>query len=139
MARRARACIALAFVVALVSGDDAPSSFLADVTRRTALSMCEMEPRVGAVEDCRCDFSVVDAATNEFFGPLLADLTQRTFFRYFKVDLDRACPFWSGEGTCARRECAVEECAEAEVPAPWLEEDRNRSAWAAWMGQRRRW
>ena len=45
--------------------------------RKAALSMCEMEPRKGAVEDCRCDFAVVDAATEVTFGPLLSDLTSR--------------------------------------------------------------
>ena len=108
----------------LTRGEEAPS-FL----RRTALSMCEMAPREGAVEDCRCDFETADDATSEFFGPLLRDLTRRSFFRYFKVALDRPCPYWPDDGMCARRECAVESCADDEVPAPWLEEERNRSEW----------
>ncbi|EGB08764.1 hypothetical protein AURANDRAFT_25681 [Aureococcus anophagefferens] len=88
-----------------------------------------MAPREGAVEDCRCDFETADDATSEFFGPLLRDLTRRSFFRYFKVALDRPCPYWPDDGMCARRECAVESCADDEVPAPWLEEERNRSEW----------
>ena len=119
-----RRLLLLALAAADLTRGEAPS-FL----RRTALSMCEMAPREGAVEDCRCDFETADDATSEFFGPLLRDLTRRSFFRYFKVALDRPCPYWPDDGMCARRECAVESCADDEVPAPWLEEERNRSEW----------
>ncbi|KAH8072525.1 hypothetical protein JL721_3804 [Aureococcus anophagefferens] len=110
-----RRLVLLALAAADLTRGEAPS-FL----RRTALSMCEMAPREGAVEDCRCDFETADDATSDSC-PLLRDLTRRSFFRYFKVALDRPCPYWPDDGMCARRECAVESCADDEVPAPWLE------------------
>ena len=76
-----------------------------------------------------CSFDVVDAATSEVFGPLLKNLTQRRFFRYFKVALDRPCKYWPDDGQCARESCAVRVCTDDEAPSKWVEEDRNRSAW----------
>ena len=93
------------------------------------MSYCEMAPRSGDVDTCACSFDVVDAATSEVFGPLLRNLTQRRFFRYFKVALDRPCKYWPDDGQCARESCAVRVCTDEEAPSKWVEEDRNRSAW----------
>jgi hypothetical protein len=43
----------------------------------------------------------------------------RTFFRYFKVDLWKDCPFWRDDGQCHMRDCAVCECEPAEIPLCW--------------------
>lgn len=44
--------------------------------------------------------------------PALHDLVQRDFFRYWKVDLLRECPFWQDDDAlCGNRACAVEELA----------------------------
>ncbi|RYG49106.1 hypothetical protein EON67_06965, partial [archaeon] len=40
----------------------------------------------------------------------------RTYFRYFKVDLWRQCPFWEEDGVCFIQNCAVCECDQSEVP-----------------------
>ena len=93
------------------------------------MGYCEMAPRAGDVDTCACSFDVVDAATSEVFGPLLRNLTQRRFFRYFKVALDRPCKYWPDDGQCARESCAVRVCTDEEAPSKWVEEDRNRSAW----------
>jgi len=94
---------------------------------------CEIvaPPETDVISDCGCSFDTVDAATRSYFGPILAALTKTTFFRYFKVDLDRPCPFWADNAQCMRRECAIQECAAGEVPTAWAEEDRERRAWAA--------
>ncbi|KAJ8599670.1 hypothetical protein CTAYLR_005423 [Chrysophaeum taylorii] len=107
-------------LVALVAGASAEWA-----VRRLA---CEIEPTVGTVGDCGCEFEDVDSATHEFFGPILRNLTQRKFFQYFQVDLDKACPFWDIEGMCQREACAVDTTTEA--PESWVEEDEARRAWA---------
>ncbi|KAJ1455780.1 endoplasmic reticulum Oxidoreductin 1-domain-containing protein [Pelagophyceae sp. CCMP2097] len=94
-------------------------------------AMCEIEPVGGRVEDCVCDFEVVDAATRTYFGPILSNLTQRSFFRYFKVDLDRTCKFFPDDGQCAREACSVDVCLPTELPALYQEEERGRSEWNA--------
>lgn len=91
---------------------------------------CEIEEVSGErVSECDCEFEVVDDATALFYEPILRNLTQRKFFKYFKVHLDRPCPFWEDRGQCARRECAIEECTITEVPAPWIQEDEQRRLW----------
>lgn len=91
---------------------------------------CEIEATAGErVSDCDCAFDAVDDATATFFGPILLNLTRRKFFQYFKVQLDRPCPFWESEGQCARRECAIDECDPDQLPAVWVWEDEERKRW----------
>ena len=74
--------------------------------------LCSITRLAGTISDCHCEFAVVDEATVGFFGPKLRALVSTPFFRYFKVDLDGECPFWSDDqATCALRACAVDECA----------------------------
>ena len=54
--------------------------------------------------------------------------TRRTYFRYFKVDLWRDCPFWPEDGQCHLRNCAVCECDPHEVPACWDEGGNGRGS-----------
>jgi hypothetical protein len=47
--------------------------------------LCESVSLQGQrINDCNCDFSSVNRAVTSFFGPLLSDITSRTFFRYAK-------------------------------------------------------
>ena len=55
----------------------------------------------------------------ERINPLLRELVQQPFFRYFKVNLYCDCPFWPDDGMCMLRDCSVCECDEAEVPPLW--------------------
>ena len=87
--------------------------------------ICESRTVTGAVDDCFSSVESVDFSNSQLYLPLLHKLTRRTFFRYFKVDLYRSCPFWPDDGTCARRDCSVCECDPNEVPTCW-EEERKR-------------
>lgn len=49
----------------------------------------------------------------------------RTYFRYFKVDLYKSCPYWPDDGMCSNRDCSVCECSPDEIPACWREEDEK--------------
>jgi len=86
--------------------------------------LCRTAKLVGNVNDCNCDFQTVDAATHAYFHPLLTKLQFTGFFRHFKVNLDKGCPFWDeAEELCMMRDCAVELCEKDNIPTTWLADD----------------
>ncbi|CAM9271821.1 unnamed protein product [Ectocarpus sp. 12 AP-2014] len=90
--------------------------------------VCKTSQLTGTVDDCCVDYSTVDTATKSSFMPLLTKLQKRNFFKYFKVNLEKECPFWEEDGQCMMRDCSVCECSPEEIPKPWLEEDERSSA-----------
>ena len=58
--------------------------------------LCE-KPVSGIVSDCCCDVETVEDLNANLVAPKLSRLVNSTFFRFFKVDLYRDCPFWSGK------------------------------------------
>ena len=71
------------------------------------------------VPDCNCKIGSVNHAVRHHLSPLLSNLTERSFFRYFFVDLDKSCPFWHEDGQCVMEGCSVCTCEDTEVPLPW--------------------
>jgi len=96
-------------------------NWCSDRLAELSASVSASVPMAGLVEDCATDFATVDAATHAYFSPLLASLGNTTFFSFFKVNLNKQCPFWPNDGQCAMEHCAVCECPAEEVPAPWRE------------------
>eukprot|EP00053_Salpingoeca_punica_P018954 m.188741 g.188741 ORF g.188741 m.188741 type:complete len:684 (-) comp17538_c1_seq9:1843-3894(-) len=97
------------------SGEDTSS----DVSEEP-LSPCNVR---GAVEPMCCSAQTAQE-TNARIRPVLSELVQQLFFRLYRVDLDRGCPFWrDNSGMCMSRSCAVQECDASEVPAPLQGED----------------
>lgn len=90
-------------------------SVLGDKTVRRAGS-CQKP--TGPIETTLCDFETVEGVNNKLFGQL-ADLVKTPFFKYFKADLYRDCPFWEDAGHCMMRECGVTSVDESEVPETW--------------------
>ena len=75
---------------------------------------CQLE---GQIEDCCCGFADIDTL-NRQIEPLTARLAQSSFFRFYRVDMDRKCRFWDDEeGKCGKTACSVEACADEEVPS----------------------
>ncbi|GMT28408.1 hypothetical protein PFISCL1PPCAC_19705, partial [Pristionchus fissidentatus] len=62
-----------------------------------------------SVESCSCLAPSIDLF-NAKFHPVLQKLLNRDFFRYFKVNMDKTCPFWADDRECASRECGIESC-----------------------------
>ena len=90
--------------------------------------LCSAQSYTGKVSDCSCDFDSVNLAVAKFFSPLLMELTASRFFRYFRVDLERPCPFWEADAQCMMEGCSVCACDDEEVPETWLkQEDTNRN------------
>ncbi|KAK6205414.1 uncharacterized protein RJT21DRAFT_15694 [Scheffersomyces amazonensis] len=56
---------------------------------------------------CNTTFSYIDEL-NKSIRPFLSDLIKTSYFKYFKVDLDKQCKFWSAQHFCATENCAVE-------------------------------
>jgi hypothetical protein len=53
------------------------SSYILDLVQKCGL--CNKIKLEGNVSDCSCDFDSVNSAVNNFFTPLLKDLTTRCF------------------------------------------------------------
>lgn len=118
--------LAVAFLAA------ASASFVsANVLEYLKCQVCEVQQVSGQIDGCCCDAKSADEANTKHFLPILHRLSRTRYFRYFKVDLWRPCPFWDEDGMCAMRDCAVCECEPDEVPVCWQREDAAAAAAAA--------
>jgi len=75
---------------------------------------CQLE---GKIDDCTCNVDTVDFFNNMKIFPRLQSLLQKDFFRYFKYNANRPCPFWnSSADRCKRPTCSVKTCSIDELP-----------------------
>uniref|UniRef100_A0A8C7RVM0 ERO1-like protein alpha n=1 Tax=Oncorhynchus mykiss TaxID=8022 RepID=A0A8C7RVM0_ONCMY len=70
----------------------------------------------GSLDDCACDVETIDAFNNERLFPKLQKLLESDYFRFYKVNLNKPCPFWTDNGLCGQNNCAVIPCPPNEVP-----------------------
>ncbi|ORY01399.1 endoplasmic reticulum oxidoreductin 1 [Basidiobolus meristosporus CBS 931.73] len=70
---------------------------------------------VGLIEGTSCDFEAI-RNLNEKLSPELHNLVQTPFFRYYKLNLYKQCPFWPDNYLCNREDCNVEVMDEVDVP-----------------------
>ncbi|KAF8342179.1 uncharacterized protein EI90DRAFT_3150264 [Cantharellus anzutake] len=75
----------------------------------------------GPIETTHCDYETVESVNDELVSNLSA-LVRKPFFRYYKVDLYRECPFWRENGFCMHRTCGVTSIDESQVPREWRAE-----------------
>eukprot|EP00051_Salpingoeca_urceolata_P006342 m.84083 g.84083 ORF g.84083 m.84083 type:complete len:424 (+) comp14787_c0_seq2:4126-5397(+) len=73
---------------------------------------CEL---AGQLSDCECSIESVDDLNNGMAGTMDA-LLHTDFFKFYKVNLNRNCPFWPEEGACASKGCSVEPCDPQDIP-----------------------
>uniref|UniRef100_A0A8C5HTN0 Endoplasmic reticulum oxidoreductase beta n=1 Tax=Gouania willdenowi TaxID=441366 RepID=A0A8C5HTN0_GOUWI len=76
---------------------------------------CAMFQLTGVLDDCFCDVESIDIFNNFKIYPRIKKLTERDYFRYYKVNLKRPCPFWADDGHCAIKDCHVEPCPEVKL------------------------
>lgn len=86
--------------------------------RRTYLEkldqcFCEL---TGRVEDCCCDVETVDSLNRLVVYPLVTSLVADPYFRFYRVNLNRQCPFWPDDSRCNLKDCHVQYCTEGEIP-----------------------
>lgn len=43
-------------------------------------------------------------------------LLDKDFFRFYKVNLRKECPFWTDDSKCALKSCSVSMCEEKDIP-----------------------
>ncbi|KAF5901718.1 ERO1-like protein alpha, partial [Clarias magur] len=70
----------------------------------------------GTLDDCACDVETIDTFNNRKLFPQLQKLLSSDYFRFYKVNLNNPCPFWTDSGHCGLRDCAVKPCKPNEVP-----------------------
>ncbi|EKM54501.1 uncharacterized protein PHACADRAFT_258384 [Phanerochaete carnosa HHB-10118-sp] len=78
---------------------------------------CKQFP-TGPIDTTSCDFETVESVNDALYTHL-HDLVQTPFFKYFRVDLYRDCPFWQEHGLCMNRECGITTVDEKEIPEIW--------------------
>ncbi|TPX69961.1 hypothetical protein SpCBS45565_g02075 [Spizellomyces sp. 'palustris'] len=72
----------------------------------------------GPISDACCEFRTIQRVNSEL-SPLLAELVTTSFFRYWKTNLHKDCPFWQENPLCILRDCSVVEADESEIPEHW--------------------
>ncbi|KIS70147.1 ER oxidoreductin [Mycosarcoma maydis] len=86
--------------------------------RSAAAPSLDTEPicrPTGQIEDASCDYETVETINSQFFDRLDA-LRKTDFFKFYKVNLFKECPFWNENGFCMNRACSVETEDESNVP-----------------------
>ncbi|KAJ4946717.1 hypothetical protein JOQ06_008763 [Pogonophryne albipinna] len=70
----------------------------------------------GDLDDCTCDVETIDGFNNNQLFSKLQTLLESDYFRFYKVNLNKACPFWSSSSHCGLKDCAVKPCSPNAVP-----------------------
>ncbi|XP_065183717.1 ero1-like protein isoform X2 [Sycon ciliatum] len=78
----------------------------------TEYCFCELN---GKVDECCCDVEAVEELVDKLH-PQLQKLLLSPYFRFFRIALDRPCPFWTENGGCVLKGCSVSPCDEKDVP-----------------------
>ncbi|GMG56548.1 unnamed protein product [Ambrosiozyma monospora] len=75
-------------------------------------------------ESCGVSFATINDLNSKIVRPTLKKLVNENFFKIFRLNLYKECPFWSGsEGFCMHRSCAVDTIDDwAELPEIWQPE-----------------
>ncbi|KAI0358422.1 endoplasmic oxidoreductin [Trametes cingulata] len=72
----------------------------------------------GPIETTQCDYETIESVTDELYDELHS-LVETPFFKYFRVDLYRDCPYWQENGFCMNRECGITTVDESDIPERW--------------------
>ncbi|CAG8490353.1 6447_t:CDS:10 [Acaulospora colombiana] len=72
----------------------------------------------GVITDACCDYETVEKV-NEDIAQRVQELVKTNFFKYYKLNLYKECPFWMENGQCMNRACAVETVDESHIPESW--------------------
>ncbi|KAG9303644.1 hypothetical protein G9A89_018541 [Geosiphon pyriformis] len=69
----------------------------------------------GQISDACCDYETVEQINKNIY-PRLHELIKTDFFKYYKLNLYKECPFWQENGQCINRACSVETTDNTDVP-----------------------
>ncbi|KAA1476037.1 endoplasmic oxidoreductin [Dentipellis sp. KUC8613] len=79
---------------------------------------CENMSNTGPIETTLCNYEMIESVNDDLFKNL-KDIVQTPFFRYFRVDLYRECPFWEENVLCMSKDCQVVTVDESAIPEKW--------------------
>lgn len=82
----------------------------------------------GSINDCSCEVDTVDHFNNIKIFPRLSSLLVKNYFRFYRVNLNRDCPFWPDDSKCAMRFCQVQNCEEKSIPKGLIEKGESHFA-----------
>lgn len=77
---------------------------------------CRLPRNNDMVDDCNCRISDLYQINNQRLYPLLRQIVQKNYFRFFPVNLRKSCQFWSNDGQCSLRTCAIKACPVEKLP-----------------------
>lgn len=104
------------------------SLLLIQVTGYFDTELCDSEACFdelkGALGDCNCNVDTVDYFNNVKIYPRIQSLLMKDYFRFFKVNLKKECPFWVDDSRCAMKYCHIKPCPTESIPA-YASEDLN--------------
>ncbi|XP_051869624.1 ERO1-like protein alpha [Pristis pectinata] len=86
------------------------------VSKEQSCDQAHCHQVAGYLEDCTCDAETIQELNNKLF-PKVQELLKSDYFRYYKVNLKKPCPFWSDNSHCGLRDCAVKPCEPSDLPA----------------------
>eukprot|EP01100_Stratorugosa_tubuloviscum_P001068 TRINITY_DN1240_c2_g1_i1.p1 TRINITY_DN1240_c2_g1~~TRINITY_DN1240_c2_g1_i1.p1 ORF type:complete len:454 (-),score=133.63 TRINITY_DN1240_c2_g1_i1:77-1438(-) len=108
------------------------------------ISEIKLPKLTGIVDDCCCSVENVQQY-NKLLSSTLDKLVKRTFFKYFKVNYLRECPFWAENYICelppdrSSGGCGVCECDDSEIPEPWKKQDTRLDRVDTTLGKFNSW
>ncbi|XP_050535670.1 ero1-like protein isoform X2 [Daktulosphaira vitifoliae] len=70
----------------------------------------------GEIDETNTTVETVDKLNNYHIYPRIISIVSKDYFKFFKVNLRRKCPFWSDDSKCAMRYCQVESCHLDDLP-----------------------
>ncbi|CAI5997136.1 unnamed protein product [Closterium sp. NIES-64] len=79
---------------------------------------CQVKRLSGVVDDCCCEYETVDELNSHVLQPLLTQLVNTTFFKYFKVGSVRYCKVRSGFRGASRTCVAAAADSSSTPPQP---------------------
>ncbi|CAF1314283.1 unnamed protein product [Adineta ricciae] len=77
---------------------------------------CQLTNSNDQIDDCNCRISDLNELNNQHIYPLLQEIVSKNYFRFFPVNLRKKCLFWSDDGQCSRRTCAIKPCPIENLP-----------------------
>jgi len=77
---------------------------------------CQLTNNNDLLDDCNCRISDLKDLNNQRLKPLLNKIVNKNYFRFFPVNLRKKCQFWSDDGQCSRRTCAIKPCPIENLP-----------------------
>ncbi|KAI7891296.1 endoplasmic reticulum Oxidoreductin 1-domain-containing protein [Mucor mucedo] len=96
--------------------EPAPVNFVQNIlTSDNAKDYCNPS---GQIRDTCCDYQSIETIQNDVFDKV-QELVQTKFFRYYRADLWKDCPFWNEDALCTNRDCSVATTDEQLLPADW--------------------